>query len=108
MHSNFQRFTPFVLIVCFCVCLGCDIQSQPVNQVSSTLYIFVVEQYQQFGRPILRNKIVCRFHPSCSVYSINSVRRYGLLHGLYLTYNRITRCRNSVPMGTSDPVPKTL
>ncbi len=46
----------------------------------------------------------CRFHPSCSEYGIESLRRHGAIKGSLLTVRRIGRCH---PWGGSghDPVP---
>ena len=46
----------------------------------------------------------CRFHPSCSKYGIESLRRHGAIKGSLLTVRRIGRCH---PWGGSghDPVP---
>ena len=46
----------------------------------------------------------CRHVPTCSEYSIEAVKRYGLIHGGVMAAERISRCQ---PWGTSgyDPVP---
>lgn len=46
----------------------------------------------------------CRFHPSCSEYGIQALRRHGAVRGGWLTLRRIGRCH---PFGGSgeDPVP---
>ena len=46
----------------------------------------------------------CRYSPSCSVYAIEALRRYGPIKGLWLGTKRIGRCH---PWGSSgyDPVP---
>jgi len=58
--------------------------------------------YQKSISPFLPN--VCRHLPTCSDYSYQAFQKYGFLKGLYLTLNRLFRCR---PKGTSgyDPVP---
>ena len=47
----------------------------------------------------------CRFHPSCSHYSIEALRVHGALRGSWLTLRRILRCH---PFGGHgfDPVPE--
>ncbi len=34
----------------------------------------------------------CRFYPSCSQYSYESIEKYGILRGLVLSINRILHC----------------
>ena len=85
---------------------GIDSLSPHDRQLSVRLYVFAAEQYQQFGRPILRDHIACRFQPTCSVYSIESVQKFGLMRGLLLTFDRLSRCRDGVPLGTIDKVPE--
>ena len=46
---------------------------------------------------------VCRFVPSCSEYTYETVSRYGIIKGLFLGLKRIVRCH---PWGKGgyDPV----
>ena len=46
---------------------------------------------------------VCRFTPSCSVYMIESLRRKGLVRGLWAGITRLCRCAPWHP-GGYDPV----
>lgn len=49
----------------------------------------------------------CRHLPSCSEYSVEAIKKHGIIRGSRLATNRIARCH---PWGTSgfDPVPKIL
>lgn len=49
----------------------------------------------------------CRHYPTCSEYSLQALKQFGLLKGGLLAANRIARCH---PWGTSgyDPVPKII
>jgi len=38
------------------------------------------------------NRPACVFYPTCSEYSIDSIKKYGPILGLYKTVKRITRC----------------
>lgn len=48
---------------------------------------------------------VCRYHPTCSAYSLQAVQDFGLLRGCWLTAKRLWRC---VPWarGGIDDVPE--
>ncbi|MEO8851652.1 MAG: membrane protein insertion efficiency factor YidD [Allobranchiibius sp.] len=50
-----------------------------------------------------RERPVCRHQPSCSSYAIESVQRYGIGRGGWLTWRRLRRCRPG--HGGFDPVP---
>jgi putative membrane protein insertion efficiency factor len=77
----------------------------PAEQLSVRVYTALVHSYQGVGSPVLAGYVRCRFYPTCSHYSLEAVRKYGLREGLVLTSSRLWRCRRSVPLGTSDPVP---
>lgn len=45
----------------------------------------------------------CRFYPTCSEYSIQAVKKYGVLKGLWLALKRLAKCHPFHP-GGYDPV----
>ena len=46
---------------------------------------------------------VCRFHPTCSQYTIEAIQKYGSIKGIGLGFSRILRC-NPFNKGGFDPV----
>jgi hypothetical protein len=82
-----------------------DTQRDPDRQLLSRAYIAGVGVYQIVGRPLLEGRVQCRFRPSCSVYSVQAVRKYGIVRGLRLTISRVRSCRVEVPLGTYQSVP---
>ena len=63
----------------------------------------IIRTYQLILSPIL--KINCRYLPTCSKYSLESLKKHGLIRGCYLSFKRILHCH---PLGGSgyDPVPE--
>ena len=47
---------------------------------------------------------MCRYHPTCSEYAAQAIRKYGLFAGFALGVRRIVRC-NTFTSGGYDPVP---
>jgi uncharacterized protein len=64
--------------------------------------LLLIRAYQFAISPLLGNH--CRFHPSCSEYSMEALRRHGLFRGLLLAARRVGRCHPWNP-GGYDPVP---
>ncbi len=64
--------------------------------------LWLIRAYQLAISPMLGNR--CRFHPSCSDYAMEALRRYGLLKGLWLAVRRVGSCHPWHP-GGYDPVP---
>jgi putative membrane protein insertion efficiency factor len=97
--------TYLAILVLLAAAVYADSFQRPDRQLASGVYIALVRGYQRVGSPVLTPYVQCRYHPTCSRYSIETVRRYGLRRGLALTAARLWRCRRSVPLGTEDPVP---
>lgn len=69
------------------------------------LLIALVRLYQIVLSPLLGPR--CRFHPTCSSYAIEALRRHGAWRGSVLTARRIVRC-HPLNEGGVDPVPEKL
>ncbi len=46
--------------------------------------------YRKLVSPLVRNR--CKYHPSCSRYAVDAVRRYGVVKGTVLAVWRVLRC----------------
>ena len=65
-------------------------------------FILLIKIYQWVISPLLGPK--CRFTPTCSTYSLQAFKKYGLFKGFWLSVKRISRCH---PWGGHgyDPLP---
>jgi uncharacterized protein len=54
------------------------------------LLVAPIRLYQRAISPALPSR--CKYHPSCSQYAVDAVRRYGVLRGIVLAGWRLLRC----------------
>ncbi len=66
------------------------------------IIILIIKTYQITLSPLLGSN--CRFHPTCSEYTIQAVNEHGVYRGLILGVKRILKCHPLGPKGY-DPVP---
>ena len=66
------------------------------------LLTLLVRGYQVLLSPYLGGR--CRYHPSCSHYALDALRRHGAARGGWLALRRLGRCHPFGGMGY-DPVP---
>ena len=67
------------------------------------VFLVLIRAYQFAISPLLPPS--CRFHPSCSAYSYQSIAVHGSAKGLVLAIWRLLRC-NPWNKGGLDPVPE--
>lgn len=68
----------------------------------TVLLIGAIGLYSRYLSPFLPRS--CRFHPTCSSYAAQALRRHGLARGGLLSIRRILKCHPWHP-GGFDPVP---
>lgn len=66
------------------------------------LLIWLIQGYRLFISPLFPP--TCRFQPTCSMYAIQAIERFGVFRGGWMAIMRILRCHPFHP-GGYDPVP---
>jgi len=69
----------------------------------SRIVIQLIRFYQRYISPLLGPS--CRYYPTCSQYTIESIQIHGIFKGGFLAIRRVLRCHPGYP-GGYDPVPK--
>jgi uncharacterized protein len=65
------------------------------------LFIGLIQIYRRFLSPMLPP--TCRYEPSCSLYTVQAIEKYGVLRGLFMGFRRLLRC-HPFARGGFDPV----
>jgi len=71
------------------------------------ILIKLIKGYKFFISPLLGNS--CRYLPTCSEYSIEALKEFGFIKGIYLSLKRILSCHPIKILGGGegfDPVNK--
>lgn len=64
------------------------------------IFIKIIKTYQVFSSMYPPK---CRFHPSCSNYTIQAINKYGILKGSFKSSVRLCKC-HPFHSGGYDPV----
>jgi|TARA_B100001540_G_C15382591_1_gene450778 putative membrane protein insertion efficiency factor len=76
-----------------------------ISKSIAYILVFLIKSYQLLISPLLGQN--CRYLPTCSEYSAQSIREHGVIKGIALSLKRISKCH---PWGSHgyDPVPKKV
>ena len=73
--------------------------------ISSFILIKIIKSNRYFISPLLGHS--CRYLPTCSEYSIDALKEFGLVKGIFLNIKRVLSCH---PWGKGgfDPIKKEI
>ena len=76
-----------------------------INRIVTLPIIVFVKLYQLFLSPIIGQN--CRYLPTCSEYTIECLKQFGLIKGIFLSIRRVSKCH---PWGSHgyDPIPNNV
>ena len=77
--------------------------------ISSFILIKIIKSYRYFISPLLGHS--CRYLPTCSEYSIDALKEFGFVKGLFMSIRRILSCHPIKFLGGGegfDPVKKEM
>lgn len=72
------------------------------NLPSRAIIFLIRSVYQQASRRFWGR--TCRYNPTCSEYTAQSIDKYGCIRGVWMGMRRIARCHPWAD-GGDDPVP---
>ena len=73
-----------------------------LTRASAALLLWLLAAYRRYISPLKAPS--CRFHPTCSAYAEQAIRRYGPWRGGLMAVKRVARC-HPWHAGGYDPVP---
>ena len=75
-------------------------------KIIANILIGIIKLYRMFISPYLAAS--CRYLPTCSEYTIECLKNYGLIKGLFKATKRILSCHPYSKRDGFDPVVKQL
>ena len=75
------------------------------NKIFTYPLIVFIKIYQYTVSPIIGQN--CRYLPTCSEYTIECLKKFGLIKGFILSFKRVSKCH---PWGSHgyDPIPNRI
>jgi putative membrane protein insertion efficiency factor len=72
-----------------------------MSAAARRVVLLPIRLYMRFVSPALPRR--CKYEPTCSLYAVQAIGRYGILRGVVLAGWRLLRC-NPFSHGGFDPV----
>lgn len=69
------------------------------------LALLLILLYKKVISPLFPSS--CIYTPSCSTYTMEAIKKHGLIRGFFIGFKRVLRC-NSKHAGGLDPVPDNV
>ena len=76
-----------------------------INMIKNILIftvLILIKFYKFFISPILGSR--CRFLPTCSEYCQDSLKKHGLINGIFYSLKRISKCHPFKILGAGDGI----
>lgn len=67
--------------------------------------LFLIKLYKWIISPFMQH--TCRFYPTCSTYSYQALKSFGIIKGTKLAIKRIFKC-SPLSKGGYDPIPQNI
>jgi putative membrane protein insertion efficiency factor len=74
-----------------------------LKKIMAFPFVVLIKFYQYVLSPYLGGS-KCRYTPSCSQYTMDAIKKYGPIKGVFLGAKRLSRCHPGGGHGY-DPVP---
>ncbi|MFN5985492.1 MAG: membrane protein insertion efficiency factor YidD, partial [Chitinophagaceae bacterium] len=74
-----------------------------LKKIMACPFVVLIKFYQYVLSPYLGGS-KCRYTPSCSQYTMDAIKKYGPIKGIFLGAKRLSRCHPGGGHGY-DPVP---
>ena len=74
-----------------------------IKKIIAFPFVVLIKFYQYVLSPYLGGS-KCRYTPSCSQYTMDAIKKYGSIKGIFLGAKRLSRCHPGGGHGY-DPVP---
>ncbi|MEC7679962.1 MAG: membrane protein insertion efficiency factor YidD [Planctomycetota bacterium] len=72
-----------------------------IRNLLEWIFVRLIRFYQMGISPLIGPS--CRYTPTCSQYTIDAIRKYGPISGMYRGIKRILRCHPWHPGGHDPP-----